>query len=131
MHRTELTAAGAIIYDFCLNDEEHCTARYQTPRQHTHSSISPTANEHNVRRLGQTLQPHFSPSIPRVNSTRYLQDTKDVSMATLRNKLICTPGLAPCEDSNCGTCGPRRWLSGPHPAHTPLPSLATEPSSCR
>ena len=52
-------------------------------------------------------------------------------MATLRNKSICTQGLAPCEDSNCDTCRPRRWLSGLHPAHTPLPSLATELSSCQ
>jgi hypothetical protein len=52
-------------------------------------------------------------------------------MAALRNKLICTPDLAPCEDSNCGTCRPQRWLSGLHPAHTPLPSLATELPSCR
>src|SRR5579859_201703 len=112
MYLAELTAVGAIICGFCLNDEEHCTARYQTPRQHAHSSISLTTNEHLVRRLGQTLQPHLSPSIPRVNSTPYLQDTKGVSMATLRNKSICTQGPAPCEDSNCGTCRPRRWLSG-------------------
>jgi hypothetical protein len=84
MHQAEVTAAGAIIYDFCLNDEEHCTARYQTLRHHAHSSISPTTNEHSVRRLGQTLQPHFSPSIPRVNSTCYLQDTNGASMAALR-----------------------------------------------
>src|SRR5436305_11064659 len=108
MYQAELTAAGAIICDFCLNDKEHCTTKYQTPQQHAHSSISPTTNEHLVRRLGQTLPPHFSPSIPRGNSTRYLQDTKVVSMATLRNKSICTQGLAPCEDSNCDTCWPRR-----------------------
>src|ERR1700733_5373422 len=54
------------------------------------------------RRIEQSLQPHFSPSIPRVNSTRYLQDTKGVAMATLRDKLICTPALVPWEDSNCG-----------------------------
>jgi hypothetical protein len=74
MHQAELTAAGAIIYDFCLNDEEHCTARYQTPRQHTHSSISPTTNEHSVRRLGQTLQsfhPIHSASKQHSLSTRY------------------------------------------------------------
>lgn len=52
-------------------------------------------------------------------------------MATLRNKSICTQGLAPCEDGNCGTCRLRRWPSGLHPTHTPLPSLTAEISSCR
>jgi hypothetical protein len=96
--------------------------------RHARSSTSPTTNEHGVRYLGQTLQPHFSPSIPRGNSTRYLQDTRGVLMATLRNKSIYTPGLAPCEDSNSGTCRPQRWLSG---LHTPLPLLATELPSYR
>jgi hypothetical protein len=87
MHQAEVTAAGAIIHDFCLNDEEHCTARYQTPRHHARSSISPTTNEHNVRRLEQTLQPHFSPSIPRVNSTCYLQDTNGASHGCTKKQI--------------------------------------------
>src|SRR4051794_4453165 len=66
----------------------HDSMQTRPPHQPLMSTLSAEG-----RRVEQALQPHFCPPIRRVNSTRYLQDTKGVSMATVRNNWICTPGL--------------------------------------
>jgi hypothetical protein len=47
-------------------------------------------------------------------------------MVTGTLRLICTPGLAPCDDSDCDTCRPLRPFRDLHPNLTPTPTLTND-----